>query len=98
MGATSTGGAVNACVDIGGSGGLVNNVAGSSDGLGGSEIRVRQRFTSSVHLPNFAGGGTVPAVTYLRGRNTLSGVGVVTVTSDTPANLTGGGACTQAPQ
>ncbi|MFO1351614.1 MAG: hypothetical protein U1F68_13475, partial [Gammaproteobacteria bacterium] len=104
MGTTSTGGAVNACVDIGGSG-LQNNVAGSI-GIGGSEIRVRQRFAANVRLPGFPGpnnnGGTsaAAAVTYLQGRNTGAANATVTVNATGAAGtgtFTGGSACTQAP-
>lgn len=104
MGTTSTGGAVNGCVDIGGAGALVNNVVGSSSSVsGGSEIRVRQRFSSAVRLPGFAGpnnsGATsaANAVAFLAGRNTTTpGTVSVTVNATGAAGtgtFTGGAAC-----
>lgn len=110
MGTTSSGGAVNACIDVGGAGGLVNNVVGSSfPGGGGFEVRVRQRLTSNVRLPGFPGpnnnGSTsaAAAVTHLGGRNTITTPGTpstnvfVAVNAPTGGTFSGGAACTQAP-
>jgi hypothetical protein len=86
---TTSAGVVTACVDVGGAGALLNNPVGSSNG--GSEIRVRQRNSSVVRMPGFAGGAADPVV-YLTGRNTVTG-GLVT----TAGTFSGGAACTQAP-
>ena len=86
---TTVAGAVTACVDVGGAGALVNTVTNAAP-AGGSEIRVRQRNSSTVRLPGFSTG---TAATYLFGRNTASNAGVVT----TAGTFSGGGACTQAP-
>jgi hypothetical protein len=98
MGTTSTGGAVNACVDIGGAGALVNNVVGSSSPVsGGSEIRVRQRNSSTVRLPGYVGGATdaTAVVSYLAGRNTVTAASSVSATVQVPpgGGFVGGAAC-----
>jgi hypothetical protein len=86
---TTAAGAVTACVDVGGAGALVNTVTNAAPATG-SEIRVRQRNSSTVRLPGFSTG---TAATYLFGRNTASSAGVVT----TAGTFSGGAACTQAP-
>lgn len=96
MGTTSTGGAVNACVDIGGSGALTNNVVGSA-GIGGFEIRVRQRNSSTVRLPGYGGSSTdvTAVINFLAGRNTVTATGNVTATVQVPpgGGFVGGAAC-----
>jgi hypothetical protein len=87
MGTTSAG-AVSACADIGGAGALVNSLVGSA-GSGGSEIRVRQRNSSTFRLPGLA--GAVDA--FLAGRNTVTNAAAVTFSG----TFSGGAACTQAP-
>lgn len=97
MGTTSGGGVVTACVDIGGAG-LANDVAGGSSVVGGgSEIRFRQRNTSVVRLPGYAGGATDTTAlsTYLAARNTTSGT--ASISSSINTLVSGGAACTQPP-
>jgi hypothetical protein len=95
MGNTSAGNVITACLDIGGAG-LANNLVGSSNpSQVGSELRVRQRFSSNVRLPGFGGPDAAAAITFLAGRNTVTGAANVTVTTQTPGTLTGGAACTQ---
>lgn len=90
IGTTSTGGNVSACVDIGGAGPLENSVVGAgSVPSSGSDVRVRQRSTSTVRLPGF--GGTTDIVAYIQGRN----VGDPSVSS--AGTFSGGGSCVQAP-
>lgn len=99
MGTTSTGGAVNACLDIGGAG-LANTLTGSSlPSASGFELRARQRFSSTVRLPGYGGSATDTAavVTYLAGRNTVTAPGNVSATVQSPpgGGFVGGAACTQ---
>ncbi|MFN8522584.1 MAG: cadherin-like domain-containing protein [Chloroflexota bacterium] len=96
-GTTSTGGAVDACVDIGGT---ANNVVGSSlSSAGGTEIRVRQINFATVQLPGYGGAAldTTAVVNYLAARNTTSGAGSLSATVQNNIGFTGGAACTQAP-
>ena len=86
---TTAAGAVTACVDVGGAGALVNTVNNAAPATG-SEIRVRQRNSSTVRLPGFSSG---TAAAFLFGRNTASSAAVVT----TAGTFSGGAACTQAP-
>ncbi|MBS1794783.1 MAG: cadherin-like domain-containing protein, partial [Acidobacteria bacterium] len=104
MGTTSTGGAVNACLDIGGAGALANNLVGAESGpSSGFQLRARQRNSSTVRLPGYAGSttDTTAAINYLAGRNTVSAPASTfvsaTVQSPPGGGFTGGAACTQPP-
>lgn len=53
----ATGDNPQVCVDLGGAGSLANSVAGSgSGGAAGTDLRLRQRFLTTVRLPGYAGG------------------------------------------
>ena len=81
------------CIDIGGAG-VFNTITHSLGGtLAGGDVRVRQRFISSVRLPGYTGGGTdtAAAANYLNARNTVVSPSTVTIAT----SISGGGACTQ---
>ena len=80
------------CADIGGGTAALRNTVthslGGSLGAGG-DLRVRQRFITTVRLPGYGGANNDDAavVTYLTGRNTLVNVPQATATN----NVAGGG-------
>ena len=81
------------CVDIGGAGALANSLVGSGAN-GGTDFRVRQRFSATVRLPGYVGGATDTAavVAFIQGRNTGAETGSATVQAPGPGFL-GGAAC-----
>jgi hypothetical protein len=86
------------CVDIGGTGGLANSVAGGGSGTippNNADIRLRQRQSTTVRLPSSAGANNNDAavVAYLTGRNTLS-TAAASNTVPTGGGFVGGAACT----
>ena len=84
------------CIDIGGAGALANSLAGS--GANGSEdFRVRQRFSTTVRLPGYAGGSTDTAavVAFIQGRNNGAETGSATVQAP-GGGFVGGAACASA--
>ncbi|HSK63419.1 MAG TPA: hypothetical protein VK893_06255, partial [Pyrinomonadaceae bacterium] len=84
------------CIDIGGAGALANTLGGS--GANGSEdFRVRQRFSTTVRLPGYAGGNTDTAavVAFIQGRNTGAETGSATVQAP-GGGFVGGAACATA--
>jgi uncharacterized repeat protein (TIGR01451 family) len=74
------------CVDIGGAGALANSIAGSGAN-GGTDFRVRQRISTTVRLPGYAGANNDnnAVVAYIQGRNTGAETGSAT------NNVAGGG-------
>ena len=89
------------CADVGGAGGLANSVAGSGANVG-TDIRLRQRQSTTVRLPGYGGGNTdVAAVqTYLAGRNGGNGAPTTLASVNSPpgggfVNTAGGAACAQ---
>lgn len=83
------------CADIGGAGGLANNITHSLGGtLAGGDIRVRQRFSANVKLPGYGGGATDTAAVaaYLDGRNNETSASTASFASGI---FTGGSACLQ---
>lgn len=82
------------CVDIGGAVALANSIAGS--GGGGDDFRVRQRFGTTVRLPNYGGLSTDTAavVAFIQGRNTGIETGSATVQAP-GGGFVGGAACNQ---
>jgi hypothetical protein len=87
------------CADIGGAGALANTVDGPD--FGGDLIRVRQRFSTFVRLPGYAGGATdtTAVANYLIGRNTITDEAPnakASATTQAPGSFItpGGGACT----
>ncbi|MGH9947020.1 MAG: beta strand repeat-containing protein [Pyrinomonadaceae bacterium] len=79
------------CVDIGGAGALSNNVSNNNT-AGLDEVRVRQRFLTTMRLPGYGGGATDTAAiaAFLAGRNNVNGG-----TTSAGAGTYGGGApCT----
>jgi hypothetical protein len=96
---TAAGHAGTTCVDIGGAGALKNTLEGAAV-FGSDDLRVRQRFSTTVRLPGYGGGGgpgdTASVQTFLSGRNTLTD-GTVSATVDFPGSgggFIGGAACT----
>jgi hypothetical protein len=88
------------CIDIGGAG-LGNIVAGGGSGTippNNTDVRVRQRQSTTVRLPGYGGANNNDAavVTYLTGRNTLS-TAAASNTVPTGGGFLGGAACTLPP-
>lgn len=89
------------CIDIGGAGALANNIVNSGNGStspNNQEFRLRQRQSTTVKLPGYAGANNNDAavVTYIQGRNTVtSGNGAASNTVPTGGGYIGGAACTQ---
>jgi uncharacterized repeat protein (TIGR01451 family) len=84
------------CANIGGAGALANTITGS--GLnGGTDVRVRQRQSTTVKLPGYGGANTddTAVQTYLSGRN---GAGTALASHNAPpgGGFIGGGACVTA--
>jgi hypothetical protein len=69
-GGTVPGDTYTICTNIGGAGGLANSVSGSGAN-GGTDIRVRQRQSTTVRLPTYGGAATdtTAVQTFLSGRN-----------------------------
>src|SRR5688572_25943989 len=90
------------CADIGGAG-VGNNVAGSGKGAvapNNSDIRLRQRQSTTVRLPGYVGPArdavdfdVAEVATYLAGRNTLNTANANSVAGG--GGFIGGAACTQ---
>jgi methionine-rich copper-binding protein CopC len=90
------------CADIGGAG-VGNNVAGGGKGAvapNNADIRLRQRFGTTVRLPGYVGPArdnvdfdVAEVATYLAGRNTLTTAAGNSVA--TGGGFVGGAACTQ---
>lgn len=86
------------CVDIGGAG-VGNIVSNSGSGVtppNNTDIRLRQRQSTTVRLPGYGGANNNDAavVTYLTGRNTLV-TAAASNTVPTGGGFVGGAACTQ---
>ncbi|MGH9931621.1 MAG: beta strand repeat-containing protein, partial [Pyrinomonadaceae bacterium] len=79
------------CADIGGAGALSNNVSNNNT-PGLDEVRVRQRFLTTLRLPGYGGGATDTAAiaAFLAGRNNVNGG----TTSAGAGTYGGGAACT----
>ncbi|HEX8903599.1 MAG TPA: Ig-like domain-containing protein, partial [Longimicrobiaceae bacterium] len=86
---TASGDGHQFCADLGGSGGLKNNIVNFNTASAGNENRIRpnQRFETTVNMPGYTGANNDNAAvaTYLLGRNTATQV----VASNSVA--TGGG-------
>ena len=92
--ASPSGDNTNMCADIGGAGGLRNVFTHSMGGnMVAGEIRVRQRFVTTVTLPGYGGANNDDAavVTYLAGRNTLVNVPSATATNEVGVTVGAGG-------
>ena len=79
------------CADIGGGAGTRNTFLHSLGGVvAGGDIRVRQRNTGPLRMPNYGGaaGDTAAVIAYLSGRNTV----ISAPTATTTDNLFSGGA------
>jgi hypothetical protein len=90
-----TAGSNAVCADIN-----TNNIdLGASPPNGGSNIRLRQRNSSTVKLPGYAGANTNTAavISFESGQNTLNPSGNVTASTAVPpgGGFVGGGACAQ---
>ena len=84
------------CADIGGAGALANTINGSGANVG-TDFRLRQRQSTTVRLPGYAGGATDTAavVTFLQGRNQVAPTGLSSVSSPPGGGFVGGAACAQ---
>lgn len=82
------------CANIGGV--TPNSIVGSGAN-GGSDFRVRQRFSTTFRLPGYGGGGadTAAVVTFIQAQNTGAETG--TATTQAPGSYTIGAACAQPP-
>jgi hypothetical protein len=91
------------CADIGGAGTLRNTLTHSLGGtMAAGDIRIRQRFVTTVTLPGYAGANNNDAavVAYLAGRNTLVNSPTATATNEVgitagAGGFVGGAACAQ---
>ena len=76
---------------------LANDIVGSGYSTGGyNDFRLRQRNSSTVRLPGYAGANTDTAavVTFIQGRNTPTASGSATVAVPPGGGFTGGISCT----
>ena len=82
------------CASIGGAGGLKNDLAGSGNVPGGGfDIRPRQRQSTTIRLPGYAGAATDTAAvaTFLNGQNTTT---VAAISASAASNgFVNGAAC-----
>jgi len=100
--ASPSGDNTNMCANIGGAGGLANIFTHSLGGnMAAGDIRLRQRFVTTVSLPGYAGSASDNAavVAYLASRNTLVNSPTATATNEigvTPGagGFVNAGACT----
>ncbi len=91
------------CADIGGAGGLSNNVPNAAnEGNGGSDIRPRQRQGTRVNMPGYGGTAFDNAAVnaYIAGRNTTTTVSTSSNNNGSTANdgffnTPGGAPCAQ---
>ena len=89
------------CLEVGGAGALANSIAGSGANLG-TDVRLRQRQSTTVQLRGYTGGATDTAAvqTYLIAQNSGSGAPTALASVSSPpgggfVNTPGGGACPQ---
>jgi hypothetical protein len=92
---TSSGDAHQACLSIGGAGGLANSLTGSGAN-GGTDFRLRQRMATTVRLPGYAGANNDNAavVAFVQGNNGGTPTGSVANSVPTGGGYVGGAACT----
>lgn len=84
------------CLDVGGAGALSNSMANT--GLnGGQDLRLRQRFSTTVRLPGYGGANNNDAAVqgYLSGRNTVASTAVSNNVAGGGGGYVGGAACPQ---
>ena len=84
------------CAQIGGAAVAQKNDLDSAAGpFGGGDFRLRQRQSTTVRLPGYAGGATDTAavVAFVNANNTVSGSGTATVSSPPGGGFVGGAAC-----
>lgn len=100
-GGTVPGDTYQICLEVGGAGGLANSIAGSGANVG-TDIRLRQRQSTTVQLRGYAGGNTdVTAVqNYLIAQNSGNGAPTALASTQSPpgggfVNTPGGGPCPQ---
>jgi hypothetical protein len=101
--ASPSGDNLNMCANIGGAGALANVFTHSLGGtMAAGDIRIRQRFVTTVTLPGYAGSNSDNAavVAYLAGRNTLVNSPTATATNEVgvttgAGGFVGGAACAQ---
>ncbi|MBC8096166.1 MAG: hypothetical protein H7Y43_10165, partial [Akkermansiaceae bacterium] len=92
------------CAAIGGAGALRNTLVGSGrdgvppTGVGNIDFRLRQRQSTTIRLPGYAGGATDTAavVAFIQGNNNLGGTptGLTSVSSPPGGGFTGGSPAT----
>ena len=83
------------CAQIGGAAALQNNLAGAAGPFGGGDYRLRQRQSTTVQLPGYAGGATNTAavVAFVNANNIVSGSGTATVNSPPGGGFVGVASC-----
>jgi hypothetical protein len=97
-GGTVPGDTYQICIDAGGAGALANSIAGSGANVG-TDIRLRQRQSTTVQLRGYAGGNTdVTAVqNYLIAQNSGNGAPTALASTQAPGggfvNTPGGAPC-----
>jgi len=92
--ASPSGDNTNMCADLGGAGALQNTFTHSlGNNIAAGDIRVRQRFVTTVTLPGYAGANSDNAavVAYLAGRNTLVNSPTATATNEVGVTAGAGG-------
>jgi hypothetical protein len=92
--ASPSGDNLNMCANIGGAGTLANIFTHSLGGtIAAGDIRIRQRFVTTVSLPGYAGSNSDNAavVAYLAGRNTLVNSPTATATNEVGVTAGAGG-------
>jgi methionine-rich copper-binding protein CopC len=92
--ASPSGDSTSMCADIGGAGGLANVFTHSMGGtMGSGDLRLRQRFATTVTLPGYSGAAddNAAVAAYLAARNTLANAPAATATNAIGATAGAGG-------
>ncbi|MBI3853087.1 MAG: cadherin-like domain-containing protein [Verrucomicrobia bacterium] len=93
---TLVGNANAVCLQFGGAGALANSIAGSGAN-GATDFRLRQRNSTTVRLPGYAGAAadTAAVIAFAQGNNSGSGIPTGSATVNVPpgGGFVGGAAC-----
>ena len=94
-GGVTPGDTFSICAQIGGGGSLRNDLDSAIGPSGGGDYRLRQRQSTTVRLPGYAGSATdtTAVVAFVNGNNTVSGTGTATVSSPPGGGFVNGAAC-----
>jgi Bacterial Ig domain len=95
-GGTTAGDTYQICLNLGGAGALANSITGTGTD-GGTDFRIRQRQSTTVRLPGYAGTNNNDAavITYIQGRNGGTPTGSASNTVPTGGGFVGGAVCPQ---